>query len=265
MKNKKFEQEIKMMLSDETPDVLSRIKEDARFRVPVQEKTSILDIFKQHRFSYVFSSIFVLGLLVMAIVLAQTTPTEVIASTITIDINPSVELLLNEDDEIIEINPINEDANNLVKNQELYRGMNIDTAIRNLIQSAINEGYIISEDNYILINVVSDNAEKKALVQEKLQNAFTRESMRHNQVLDVRNMVRELTENAQEQAQNSHMSGAKYVLIQAILDASTSYTFEELENASIRELFNILKEQNGDDTSFPPMGPRDDMPGPSGR
>lgn len=265
MKNKKFEQELRTMFIDETPDLLSEIKQNPRFRVPVQEKRSIFDVFKQTRFSYAFSSIFVLGILVVAMLLSQSATTEVIASTVTIDINPSVELLLNEDDEIVEINPINEDAKALIENQEHFKGMNIDTAIRNLIQSAINQGYIMNDDNYILVNVVSENAEKKALVQEKLENAFTRESMRHNRPLDVRNMVRELSENAKEQAQNMQMSGAKYELVQTILETSNTYTFEELENQSIRALFNILTEQNGDEASFPPMGPRDNMPGPGGR
>ncbi|MGS0971802.1 MAG: anti-sigma-I factor RsgI family protein [Candidatus Izemoplasmataceae bacterium] len=265
MKNKKFKQELKTMFTDETPDVLSKIKQDPRFRVPVQEKRSIFDVFKQTRFSYVFSSIFVLGILVIGMLLTQNTTTEVIASTITIDINPSVELLLNEDDEIVEINAINEDAEALIDDQEHYKGMNIDTAIRNLIQNAINQGYIVNEDNYILVNVVSENADKKALVQEKLENAFARESMRHNQPFDVRNMVRELTENAKETAQNMRLSGAKYELIQTILEASDTNTFEELQNKSIRELFGILNEQNGDESNFPPMGPREDMPGPNGR
>jgi hypothetical protein len=262
MKNKQFEQEIKTILTDGTPDVLSKIKQDPRFRVPVRERVSIFDKFKQNRLSYAFSSIFVLVLVGFAILLTQTSPVnEVVASTVTIDINPSVELLLDEDDKIIEINPINDDGEALIPNQEHFKGMTIDTAIRNLIQNAINQGYIFDEGNAILINVESENNEKKIMVQEKLETAFQREAIRHNKLLEVRNMIAQMTENAKEQASQNRMSNAKYELIQTILETTDDYRFEDLETASIRTLFSILNEINGDETNFPHMGPPSSMPG----
>ena len=263
MRNNKFEKELKTILTDETPDLLSKIKQDPRFHIPVREKVSILDIFKQNRLSYVFSSIFVLALFAFGLLLIQTSPiNEVVASTVTIDINPSVELLLNEDDEIIEINPINEDAVPFIVDQEHYKGMTIDTAIRNLIQNAINQGYILDQDNSILINVVSDNSERKSIVEGKLETAFQREEMRHNRLFNVRNMMITMTENAQQEAQQNQMSIAKYELIQTIIESSSEYTFNELKSQSIRNLFSILRDTNGDETNFPKMGPPSSMPGP---
>jgi len=261
MKKNEFEHYLKDTLHEETPDVLSKIKEDPRFRVPKKEGFSLRTIFSTHKVSYVFSSIFVLGLLVVAMLFSQSTTNEVIASTVTIDINPSVELLLDEDDTIIEIRAINTDAENLIQNQARFKGLNIDTAIRYLIQEAINRGVIEDTETSILVNVSSENAERRVLIQEKLEAAFRRESMRHNQPFDVHNMVKELTENIQKQAENKHMTGAKYQLIQAILESTDLYSFEDLQDQSIRELFQILNEENADNQDFPPMGPRDDMPG----
>lgn len=261
MKKSKFESYLKHTLEDETPDVLSKIKQDPRFYIPQKKAFSLRTMFKENKVSYLFSSIFVLGLFILAIMFSQSPTNEVVASTITIDINPSVELLLDEEDNIIEVRAINTDAEMLIQNKARFKGLNIDTAIRYLIQEAINRGIIEDTETSILVNVSSETTERKSLVQEKLEAAFRRESMRHNQPFDVHNMVRELTENVREQAENRHMTGAKYQLIQAILESTDIYSFEDLQDQSIRDLFRILNEENADNQDFPPMGPRDDMPG----
>jgi len=263
MKKNKFEQDLYETLEKETPDVLSKIKQDPRFRVPTNERMPLLSYFRQYKVSTVFSSLFVLGLFVVAILFSSTQSNEVIASTVSIDINPSVELLLNEDDEIIDIEAINEDGELLIDNHNRFKGLSIDTAIRILVDNAIAKGFIEDSDPAILVNVVAENASKKALVQEKIEVAFTRESMRHQQAFNVRNMVQELTENVKEQAKNHQMTGARYRLIETILETTNVYTFEDLETLNIHDLFAILNEENGDDSNFPPMGPRDDMPGPN--
>lgn len=261
MKNTNYKETLHRLLEEETPDVLSKIKQDPRFRVPVKEKFSLAAIFRQYKVPYVFSSIFVLALFVFALFLSGQAPgNEVIASTITMDINPALEITLNEDDEVIDVVSINTDGEEFIRNLSNVKGMSLDTVIRVLVQRAIDRGYIIDDTNVILIDIASRNQTLKATLEEKIQTAFQREQMRHNIPVNVRNMVTEITENVRAEAREHHMSGAKYRLIQTVLDASNEYTFEELENYSIRSLFRILNEVHGDETQFPPMGQPGNMP-----
>ena len=256
MKNDKFEDKLNHILTSSTPDVLQKIKADPRFVVAPKKASWIKDLLTNRRVSYAFSSIFVIALLLFGVFFFQgTNQVEVIASTVTIDINPSIELQLNEDDEVIDILAINEDATSLIKDHKIFQGMSLDTAIQTLVQHAINEGYVLDENNSFLINVSAKDEAKKALLQEKLEIAFSRESARHNRPFDVRSMQIEAPNIDVEEAKERRMSVAKYELIQTILQASDAYTMEDLANASIRTLFDILSSLNIEDNNFPPMGP----------
>ena len=75
-----------------------------------------------------------------------------IVTTITLDINPSIELGLNYKNEVVKIEGLNEDGSNLLK-EENFKGDDLNDALEEITELVIEKGYIKEDDNYIVVNV----------------------------------------------------------------------------------------------------------------
>ncbi len=100
-------------------------------------------------------------------------PNEIsIATIMTIDINPSVKLALDEEDKVLEVTAINKDASTLDLSGIV--GLTAADAVEKVVSLALNAGYINSEDlidDYVLITTISllaDSNQKIADSNQKL-------------------------------------------------------------------------------------------------
>ncbi|MCK8060367.1 MULTISPECIES: anti-sigma factor domain-containing protein [unclassified Fusibacter] len=93
-------------------------------------------------------------------------------SVVTMDINPSVELMLNKKNVVLEARPMNEDGIELLKLD--VNGQNVEEAIANLVQEAKDQGYIDqNEEAFIVITSVPMKERAKGSsgkIKEKIQN-----------------------------------------------------------------------------------------------
>jgi len=119
---------------------------------------------KKIKFIFTFITLFaVIGLIVGCQTTAQAED-----SYVTLDINPSVELIVSPKDKVIFANPLNEDAEILLVELDLI-GINLDDAIDLIIQTSIELGYIsVDEDVETFVFVATINADAK--IQERVQN-----------------------------------------------------------------------------------------------
>jgi hypothetical protein len=96
---------------------------------------------------------------------------------VTIDINPSVELIVNRREVVVYVNALNEDAEVLLADLELV-GLHVDEAMDLIIQTAIELGYIDvdAEETFVSVSAVSKDSEIgekiRARVKEEINNAF---------------------------------------------------------------------------------------------
>ena len=103
-------------------------------------------------------------------------------SYLTIDINPSVELIVNGREKVVYANPLNEDAEILLAELEL-EGMDLEDAMDLIIQTAIELGYIDPEadETYVSVSSISENAEMAEKIRERakehINNAFSKRYM----------------------------------------------------------------------------------------
>ena len=108
------------------------------------------------RFCWCFAlkKIISLGLLLVA-ALALTGCTgakSVVASTIAIDVNPSLVLELDEDDKVINVIMNNEDAIIIVGDMDLI-GVDYNVAVNALIGSMVSNGYLNELANSVLLSI----------------------------------------------------------------------------------------------------------------
>ncbi|MBR5134120.1 MAG: PepSY domain-containing protein [Clostridia bacterium] len=161
-----------------------------------------------------------------------------IISVVSLDVNPSVDIKVNQNEEVIAVTPLNEDGIAIVGDQN-FEGMSLHDTVDTLIVSMIEKGYISEFANSVLVSVDSeDNAEADRLKQ-KLSG-------------DILNMLGEfdgailsqtvtLDPAIEALAAEYHISRGKAMLIARILELDATKTFADLAVMKINDLNLIIK------------------------
>lgn len=167
------------------------------------------------------------------------TANNAVASLVSLDVNPSIQLEVNKNEKVLSATPMNDDGAEILADMDL-NGTQADVAMYAIIGSLLQHGYVDELANSILITVEDDDQARG----EKLQQELTAQAdaaLENAQVSGaVLAQTLQHTEELTQKAQEYGISTGKAALIQAIVEGSNNTkTFEELVGLSINEL-NLL-------------------------
>ena len=177
-----------------------------------------------------------------------------VASIVSLDVNPSMELKVNKNEKVLSATPMNDDAKEILDGMNL-KGTQADVAMNAIIGSLLQHGYVDELANSILITVEDDDQARG----EKLQQALTQQadaalaSAQVNGAILSQVMVHsdELSQKAQEYG----ISAGKAALIQAVVEGSNNTkTFEDLVGLSINDLNLLYTAQTSPSTNDDDLG-----------
>lgn len=120
-----------------------------------------------------FASIAAVFVLVMASVLFSISLHEQkVYAYVTMDINPSFELSVNDDLEILDIFPLNKEAELVLENMHNWEHQSLDNITASLVEKSKEAGYLIAEKTIVFSTVVVEGEEDPQLNQviENVQN-----------------------------------------------------------------------------------------------
>lgn len=162
-----------------------------------------------------------------------------VASLVSLDVNPSIQLEVNKNEKVLSATPMNDDGAEILDGMDL-KGTQADVAMYAIIGSLLQHGYVDELANSILITV-EDNDQVRG---EKLQQELTAQADAALANAQVNGAVLAQTlqnsEELSQKAQEYGISTGKAALIQAIVAGSNNTkTFEDLVGLSINEL-NLL-------------------------
>lgn len=162
-----------------------------------------------------------------------------VASIVSLDVNPSIELKVNKNEKVLSATPMNDDAKEILDGMNL-KGTQADVAMNAIIGSLLQHGYVDELANSILITVEDDDQARG----EKLQQALTQQAdaaLASAQVNGaILSQVMAHSDELSQKAQEYGISAGKAALIQAVVEGSNNTkTFEDLVGLSINEL-NLL-------------------------
>ena len=159
---------------------------------------------------------------------------------VTININPDVELAVNSDNEIVEVIPVNEDAEIMISDLDLV-GLDVEAASTLIIDEAIEMGYIdeYSDENAVMIGAYGDNEEKRTDLETKIINKLNShfETRKVYAVLVAKGLSDEL----KQEADNYGISNGKMLLVAEAVALNPELKKEQLVDMSIREIQGEIK------------------------
>lgn len=159
-------------------------------------------------------------------------------SIVAIDVNPSIQLTVNDRERVVEAAALNADAEGILDGMEL-KGTDLKVAVNALIGSMVKNGYIDQLANSVLVSVENDDAAKGAALNEKIVAEI--DQLLQSSAIQGAVVGQTLTgdDELRQLADSYQISTGKAALIQEILAKKPLLKFENLAGLSINEL-NLL-------------------------
>ena len=167
-----------------------------------------------------------------------------VASVVSLDVNPSIELKVNRSEKVLVCTPLNEDAKAILAdmgNGADLKGAKLDVAVNAIVGSLVRNGYLSSISSAIMISV----EDKDTARAEKLQRELTSTVDGILQTSESRASVltQTLTQDAglTQQARENSISTGKAALVNRVLAINPSLKFDALAKLSVEELKDLAE------------------------
>lgn len=192
--------------------------------------------------------------------------TNAVASVVSIDVNPSIELRVNRREEVLSCTPINEDARRVLEGMDEGRdleGAKLTVAANAIVGALIQHGYLDGLSSAILVSVEDGDAQRALRMEEELRDSIG--SVLAAQAPSVTLLSQTLAEgagsshhhhSAQQAAdgsgtQQGAVSSGKAALVERVLalrgadagaqDANYEAQFAQLSALTVEELNDLLE------------------------
>lgn len=186
-----------------------------------------------------------------------TTPfTQKATTFVSLEINPSIQLVLDQNDSVMSVEGINEDAKVLLFREDGIVGANIKVATENIAALAVEYGYLTSDNSTVDLCVVSGTDDKQNDVLKKVSFAFSKGAQNKNASIDVKiEEAISLSVNAELQKLKAqfpddeniqNLSVGRLNLINRVIDKYPTLTPRLLASKSTEELIAKIAQSDAD-------------------
>lgn len=237
MTNKDIENRLQNAVAAVTPDILDSILSDCKTqkgKVIAMTKTTKTN--KTQRILAIAAAFVILAAGAFGIYTYRMN--NMVTSTVSLDVNPSIEIKVNNNERVIEVNPLNEDGKKVIGNMD-FDGNDIDVTVNALIGSMLSNGYLNDIRNSILLTVDNDDAKKGAELQKRLAKEINELLQTDIFTGAVLSQTVSSDNELQKLADKHEITLGKAKLIDGIIKKNPLHTFEELAPLSINDL-NLL-------------------------
>ena len=167
-----------------------------------------------------------------------------VASVVSLDVNPSIELKVNSSEKVLVCTPLNEDAKAILadmSNGADLKGAKLDVAVNAIVGSLVRNGYLDSISSAIMISV----EDKDAARAEKLQRELTStvDGVLQTSEAKAAVLTQTLTQDAarEQQARENRISTGKAALVNRVLAINPALKFDALAKLSVEELKDLAE------------------------
>ena len=241
MTNEKMEQRLAAALEKTAPDdmsgVLSRCEVRKGTVIPMTTKKTV-----NRKWTTLVAACLAVMLLCGGGIFYQ--QAHAVASVVSLDVNPSIELKVSKSEKVLVCTPLNEDAKAILADMgdgADLKGAKLDVAVNAIVGSLVRNGYLNSISSAIMISV-EDNDTARA---EKLQRELTStvDGVLQTSEAKASVLTQTLTQDAglEQQARENSISTGKAALVNRVLALNPALKFDALAKLSVEELKDLAE------------------------
>ncbi len=238
MNKKRIEQSLKNGIEQTTPDVLGNI-----LALCGSQNGKVMKMTKSNNKKFIRGIVGLaaaFAIIIGALFIFKNNNGNSVHSTITFDVNPSVQILVTDKEKVVEVKALNKDAEVVLGDLD-FKDSSLDVAVNAIIGSMVQNGYIDELSNSILISVDSKSDQDGKALEKKLNQNV--EKLLNSSKLDgaVLSQTVKHSDDLDDKAEKYGITIGKAQLIKDIISADNRYTFEQLVPLTINELNLISK------------------------
>ena len=167
-----------------------------------------------------------------------------VASVVSLDVNPSIELKVNRSEKVLSCTPLNEDAKSILAdmgNGADLKGAKLDVAVNAIVGSLVRNGYLSSISSAIMISVEDKDTVRAEKLQRELTSAV--DGVLQTSAAKAAVLTQTLTQDAgrEQQARENNISTGKAALVNRVLAINSTLKFDELAALSVEELKDLAE------------------------
>ncbi len=240
MTNEKMEQRLAAALEKTAPDdangVLSRCEERKGTVIPMTTKKTT-----KRRWTSLIAACLAVMLLGGGLFYQQV---NAVASVVSLDVNPSIELKVNRSEKVLVCTPLNEDAKAILADMGSgadLKGAKLDVAVNAIVGSLVRNGYLDSISSAIMISVEDKDAARAEKLQRELTSAV--DDVLQTSEAKASVLTQTLTQDAarEQQARENNISTGKAALVNRVLALNATLKFDALAKLSVEELKDLAE------------------------
>lgn len=168
-----------------------------------------------------------------------------VASVVSLDVNPSIELKVNQKQKVLSCTALNEDAQKVLAEMDggaALKGTKLDVAVNALVGGLVRHGYLEEVSSAILISVEDKNTERAAKLEQELTASVG--NVLNQQFPSASVLGQTLVKNdaLTNKAQANHISTGKAALVESILAMNSKLDFNKLAALSVEELRDLAEQ-----------------------
>ena len=167
-----------------------------------------------------------------------------VASVVSLDVNPSIELKVNRSEKVLVCTALNEDAKAILadmSNGADLKGAKLDVAVNAIVGSLVRNGYLDSISSAIMISVEDKDTARAEKLQRELTSAV--DGVLQTSEAKAAVLTQTLTQDAarEQQARENNISTGKAALVNRVLAINPSLKFDALAKLSVEELKDLAE------------------------
>ena len=240
MTNEKMEQRLAAALEKTAPDDVSGVLSRCEAR-----KGTVINMTKKKAAKRRWTSLIAACLAVMLLgggLFYQRA--NAVASVVSLDVNPSIELKVNRSEKVLVCTPLNEDAKAILadmSNGADLKGAKLDVAVNAIVGSLVRNGYLDSISSAIMISVEDKDTARAEKLQRELTSAV--DGVLQTSEAKAAVLTQTLTQDAarEQQARENNISTGKAALVNRVLAINPSLKFDALAKLSVEELKDLAE------------------------
>ena len=241
MTNEKMERQLAVALEKTAPDDMSGVLSRCETRKGTVINMPTMKTAKR-KWTILVAACLAVVLLAGGGVLYQ--QANAVASVVSLDVNPSIELKVNSNEKVLVCTPLNDDAKAILadmSNGADLKGAKLDVAVNAIVGSLVRNGYLDSISSAIMISV----EDKDAARAEKLQRELTStvDGVLQTSEAKAAVLTQTLTQDAarEQQARENSISTGKAALVNRVLAINPALKFDALAKLSVEELKDLAE------------------------
>ena len=167
-----------------------------------------------------------------------------VASVVSLDVNPSIELKVNKNEKVLSCTPLNEDAQEVLEdmgNGADLKGAKLDVAVNAIVGGLVRSGYLGDLSSAIMISVEDKDQTRAEKLQRELTSAV--DGVLESSAAKASVLTQTVIQDAslEQQAKANNISTGKAALVNRIIGMNGTLAFDALAALSVEELNDLAE------------------------